>query len=176
MIYICFIDLCIGLAISSSSSSLAQSALSSPNWPTVDPHVTELVVSWTAPAGTPTDYDVRNCDVSSGDCDTWSNWSFTGAGTTTTITGLTTCAKYEVQLRDSNGGATSGWSGSGSGIPGAPQTPAAPTLTEGPGEIMVSWTAPADNGSALTGYEVRFWKLPVVRAISGTIGPLAVRV
>ncbi len=36
-----------------------------------------------------------------------------------------------------------------------PATPAAPTLTSSSGQIIVAWTAPADNGSPVTGYRLR---------------------
>ena len=37
-----------------------------------------------------------------------------------------------------------------------PAAPAAPTLTSSSGQIVVAWTAPADNGSPVTGYRLRY--------------------
>ncbi len=37
-----------------------------------------------------------------------------------------------------------------------PSRPAAPSLASAPGQLTVGWTAPAANGSAITGYRVRY--------------------
>ena len=62
----------------------------------------------------------------------------------------------------SSSGSTLGSASTGGGylalpfIPKAPATPAAPTLTPGPGTIAVSWTAPSNGGSAITSYTVQY--------------------
>ena len=77
----------------------------------------KLDVSWTAPVmtGKPavTDYDVRY-RLSGGS--SWTSHSFTGAGTSTTLPGLTDGKSYEVQVRASNHEGRSGWSASGAAI------------------------------------------------------------
>ena len=64
---------------------------------------TKLDVSWTAPTmtGKPalTDYDVQYRKAHSS---TWTSHSFTGTGTSTTITGLTENEHYEVQVKAIN--------------------------------------------------------------------------
>ena len=120
---------------------------------------TSLRVSWTAPAsacGAITDYDVRyKLSSSSG----WTNHAFAGTGTaTTTIARLTAGATYNVQVRAGNGAGEGAWSPSGSGTPNAkPGRPAAPSVASaGAASLRVSWTAPANPGTAITDYDVRY--------------------
>ena len=80
---------------------------SAPGAPTVaknsDDAATKLDVSWTAPTmtGKPaiTDYDVQYRQHGASN---WSSHSFTGTGTSTTLTGLTEGKSYEVQVRANN--------------------------------------------------------------------------
>ena len=78
---------------------------------------TKIDAAWTAPdmTGKPaiTDYDVRYRKV--GDS-TWTQHSFSGTGTSTAITGLTSGKTYEVQVRATNDEGTSAWSASGTAI------------------------------------------------------------
>ena len=78
---------------------------------------TKIDVSWTAPdmTGKPaiTDYDVQY--RLSGDTD-WTSHSFTGTGTSTTLTGLTAGKSYEVQVRAVNAEGNGAWSASGTAI------------------------------------------------------------
>ena len=77
----------------------------------------KIDVSWTAPdmTGKPaiSDYDVQY--RLSGDSG-WTDASFSGTGTSTTLTGLTYGKSYEVRVRATNAEGTSGWSASGSAI------------------------------------------------------------
>ena len=77
-------------------------------------------MSWTAPtttemSGKPavSDYDVqyRQSGVS-----TWTDASYTGTGTSTTLTGLTAGKTYEVQVRAVNDEGNGEWSDSGAAI------------------------------------------------------------
>ena len=76
---------------------------------------TELKVSWTAPdmTGKPaiSDYDVQYKKSSES---TWTSYSFTGTGTTTTLTGLDEGTEYDVQVRAVNDEGDGAWSDSGS--------------------------------------------------------------
>ena len=81
---------------------------------------TKLDVSWTAPtptqmSGKPavSDYDVQYRQNGGS---TWSSHSFTGTGTSTTLTGLTAGKTYEVQVRAVNAEGNGAWSDSGSAI------------------------------------------------------------
>ena len=86
--------------------------------PTVTPNSTtprtKLDVSWTAPTmtGKPavSDYDVQYRKAHSSN---WTSHSFTGTGTSTTITGLTENEHYEVQVKAINDEGDSGWSNAG---------------------------------------------------------------
>ena len=61
-------------------------------------------------------------------------------------------------MRATNAEGTSDWSSSASVRTDAdvPDAPAAATLTAGTTWVEASWTAPADNGSAITDYDVRY--------------------
>jgi hypothetical protein len=97
------------------------------------------------------------------------NSGYTGAQTISgyagthpfTITGLTAGTPYWVRARATNAAGTGSYAGSGSSVTplaaaAVPSVMAAPTATSGSGQISLSWTAPSDNGSAITGYQVRF--------------------
>ena len=117
----------------------------------------QLTVTWIPPAANRaaiTDYDVRykiSSDTS------WTDASYDGTGTSTTITGLTNGTSYQVQVLAKNRVGSSGWSPFASAIPVAvPATPVAPTLIPGDGQIQVSWNAPDNNGAAINDYDVRY--------------------
>ena len=129
-----------------------------------------LDVSWTAPdmTGKPaiTDYDVEY-RLSGG---TWVDLSFDGTETSDTITGLTPGVEYEARVRASNAEGTGLWSDPGAGFtkvlpsadditnpPGQPDAPSVSPAGSSPQTALsVTWTAPADNGSAITGYNIRY--------------------
>ncbi len=124
--------------------------------PTLTPGDSELAVAWDAPAANGaeiSDYDVRYKRSS----DTaWSD-HHTGAGTETTISGLTNGQLYEVQVRANNRVGGSDWSPSARATPAAaPAVPLAPTLTPGDSELAVAWDAPAANGAEISDYDVRY--------------------
>ena len=143
-----------------------------PATPTVVRGDRSLDVSWTAPSGPVEDYDVqyRACTLatdltcSNSSTATWGAWTDrTGetnsdTATSVTVTGLTNGTAYQVQVRATNHSGTSGWSThSTAATPAAkPSAPAAPTLTVGDQSLGVSWTAPADNGEAITDYDVQY--------------------
>ncbi len=123
-----------------------------------------LTVGWSAPAdgGSPiTGYEVqyKRTSVSS-----WSSAPSVSATTTeTTITGLTNGTEYDVEVRACNQvGCTVLWSfPTRILIPTTPDQMAAPTLTSGNGRLTVGWSAPADGGSPITGYEVQYKRTTV---------------
>ena len=130
-----------------------------PTTPTLTAGTTWLDVSWTAPVdngATITDYDVHY--RASGN---WLDAGQVGTGSTKRIEGLTADTAYEVRVRATNAEGTGDWSPSASGrttaeAPAAPDAPTAPTLTAGTTWLDVSWAAPADNGGAITGYDVHY--------------------
>ncbi len=146
-----------------------------PSAPTVTAWNKELRLSWTAPTSNGaaiSDFDVqyRACTATDGDTavltcattptwGTWTEWNASDTGTTTTatITGLTNDTAYQVQVRAANSVGDGAWSASTKATPTAqkPEAPSAPTLTHGDASLTVEWTAPSDNGAAITGYRVR---------------------
>jgi hypothetical protein len=82
--------------------------------------------------------------------------------TSRVVTGLTPNKRYVWSVLAHNGSADSGgYSGESAQVaytqPGPPATPAAPTVSAvGPDRFTVSWTAPANNGLTITGYEVQW--------------------
>jgi len=114
----------------------------------------QATVSWTAPApnGSPiTGYTVT---TSPGDTTT------PASGTSVLVTGLTDGTAYTFTVTATNGIGTSSASD-----PSSPVTPSAQVATApdaptgvgavaGDGQATVSWTAPAANGSPITGYTV----------------------
>ena len=91
---------------------------SAPVAPTVDSvsgSATSLSVSWSPPANTGPDitgYDLRYRPGRSG---RWTDGPQSVTGTSATITGLTTIALYQVQVRATNDEGDSSWSAAGSG-------------------------------------------------------------
>ena len=78
---------------------------------------TKLDVSWTAPTNTGKpaidDYDVQ---YRLSGANSWTDASFTGTTTSTTLTGLTSGKSYEVQVRAVNDEGDGAWSASGTAI------------------------------------------------------------
>ena len=74
---------------------------------------TSLSVSWAAPddgGDAITGYDVQYREGSAG---SFTTWAFSGTGTSTTITGLSSSTSYQVQVRAQNSVGESNWSSSG---------------------------------------------------------------
>ena len=123
---------------------------------------TQLAVSWTAPfngGSAITGYDVRykrSTDSS------WTSWTHTGTGRTTTITGLEQGGvSYGVQVRAKNAQGSSLWSATGSALTASvvPNAPSAPTVsvTLYATQLDVSWAAPDnDGGKIITDYDVQY--------------------
>ena len=140
----------------------------------------QIGARWTAHSDTTVnDYDVRyrSCtNTSDLTCATnpqwggWTEWNASNTSTlpSATITGLTNGTKYELQVRAANPANGNGaWSASASATPtGKPAAPAAPTVeTVSSGSVRVTWTAPNDNGDAITDYDVQY------RACTNTSDP-----
>jgi titin len=128
----------------------------------------QVTVSWTAPASNGsaiTDYTVQY----STDGTNWTTFSDSASiSTSSTVTGLVNGTAYTFRVK-----ATNGVGDSAASTPSASVTPAAapgaPTDVSGVrgnGQVTVSWTAPASNGSAITGYTVS--ASPQVGAVTKT--------
>ena len=95
-----------------------------------------LNVRWTAPANTGpdiNDYDVRFRVSGATD---WTGRDFTGAGTSTTISGLSSSTTYEVQVMAKNPEGDSDWSATGRGATASPNS--APIFTSPPTSLDVA--------------------------------------
>ena len=80
-----------------------------------------LDVSWTAPANTGRPaIDDYNVQYRIGTTGPFTSHSFSGTGTSTTITGLTAGTSYQVQVQAHNDEGDSAWSASGTGSTNAP--------------------------------------------------------
>ena len=120
---------------------------------------TWIEASWTAPndnGAAITGYDVEYRETGGN----WQDAGHTGTGTTKRITGLTADTAHEVRVRASNSEGDGDWSGVASGRTEVeatpPDAPAAPTLTAGTTWIEATWSAPDDNGAAITGYDLHY--------------------
>ncbi|MDE0179359.1 MAG: fibronectin type III domain-containing protein, partial [Gammaproteobacteria bacterium] len=137
-----------------------------PEAPVVTPTMNtsgSLDVMWTEPAPNNSaifDYEVQHREV---DTERWMmHTADLGTRTSATFSGLTDGTEYEFQVRARNDVDWSEWSMSGKNTPmastAAPAAPDRPTVVAGGrGELVVSWTAPATNGSTITGYDVQYW-------------------
>ena len=130
-----------------------------PSVPTLTAGETWLEASWTAPADNGaaiTGYDVHYRETGGN----WQDASHGGTTTTKRIESLTPDTAYEVRVRASNAEGAGDWSPAASARtdPSAeePDAPAAPTLTAGTTWLEASWTAPEDNGAAITDYDVHY--------------------
>ena len=132
-----------------------------PTTPSVTTDRFDLEVSWTAPTDTATitSYDVRYIETSA-DETVDANWTvvysvWTSGTLHYTITGLDQAVSYDVQVRSTNGGGESPWSGSGTATTlGVPSQPPPPTVTPDVGSLVVTWTEPDDRGSTISTYDV----------------------
>ena len=126
-----------------------------------------LNVTWTAPSGPVTGYDVHytsaseddvgNDDAASGD-DPAAAWVDAGKTDTTVamiITGLTAGTEYRVRVRAVNAAGNGAWA-RGTGTPPGASSPVAPqnlAVTAGDGRLDLEWTVP--SGSP-TSYDVHY--------------------
>ena len=121
-----------------------------------------LRVDWRTPSGNGSalaGYDVRHCttDCESGDDNAW---TITPVNSTVgdprlSLLELTNGTTYYIQVRARNAHGSSEWSPRVTATPGTPRAPSAPTLTAGDHKIVVDWSPPGDNGSAISDYDVR---------------------
>ncbi len=121
---------------------------SAPSAPSVTPGNGQVVITWTAPANngaTITSYEV------------YQDGTYIGTTTSTTLTktGLTNGTAYTYTVRAYN---AAGWGNQSAGTKATPRTvpnaPSTPQVTPGVGKNTIYWTAPANNGAAITKYEV----------------------
>ena len=142
----------------SPSTTMTAGVPVAPTAPTLVSGNASLEASWSPPANNGsdiTDYDVQYRAVASS---TWTDWNAanTSTATTATVTGLINDTSYQVRVRATNGHGDGPWSAATTLKAGGPSAPSAPTLTSGNTQLVVVWTAPADSGSSITDYDVRY--------------------
>lgn len=120
----------------------------------VTPGDSQLIVSWIAPVNdggdTITAYTATATDGSSSSTCGWTNLSPTLA---CTISSLTNGTAYTVTVVATNSIGSSGDSIAASGTPNVvPGTPTLSSVVSGNQSLTVAWTAPSNNGTAITGY------------------------
>lgn len=119
----------------------------------------EVMLAWTAPAANGsaiTDYAIE----SSGDGVTWTTVDHAAsAGTAVTVGGLTNGSPYSFRVAALNGVGQGLWSDQVAATPtGTPAVPGglsaavAPVAGVRSGQVKLTWTAPSDNGSAISDY------------------------
>ena len=136
----------------------------------------KLDLSWTAPSGTVTGYDVHYTAADAADVDpnapagtdAATGWKAADRGTeadppaaSQTISGLDNGTTYRLRVRAKNGSGDGPWVFSGVSVtPVAPPAPGAVTdlnVTAGDTVLNINWTAPSET---LTGYEVHYTSAP----------------
>jgi len=137
----------------------------------------QATVSWTAPSANGsaiTGYAVRYST------DSGAHWTSAGAavaGSPTTVTGLGNGTSYVFDVAAVNANGTGNYSSASSAVTPSttPATPAFATVTPGNGSVSLTWTAPANGGSAITGYAVEtssddgaHWSAPLASALTST--------
>ena len=121
----------------------------------------QVTVAWTAPASigeSPiTGYRVQVATSAAG---SYSNATGCATNSTTascTATGLTNGTAYFFKVAAINGAGTGVYSAASSGVTPVtvPGVPASVATTAANTQVTVTWTAPANGGSAITGYQVQ---------------------
>ncbi len=110
-----------------------------------------IAVSFAAPAnnGSAITGYTASCSSSDGGA----AGSMTGSASPITVPSLTNVKTYTCTVRATNGvGPGPASPPSASIVVGIPEAPAPPSVSPGTGRVVVDFVAPADNGSAITGY------------------------
>ena len=137
---------------------------------------TKLILSWTAPAGTVTGYDVHytsaakatvtdNAAVQTGAASAgWKTASHTGTTAAQTISSLTNATAYRVRVRAKNSLGAGVWV-FGAGTPaGVLDAPTALSAGSGDRSLALTWTAPTGT---VTGYDVQYTSASAAIAANG---------
>ncbi len=169
---------------SSTTDATPRTVPAAPTSLSATPGNAQVSLSWFAPTNnggsTITDYKI---EYSSNAGTSWNTFTDgTSTGTTVTVTGLSNGQAYQFRVSAVN---TAGTGAASSTVDATPRTvPAAPTglsATPGDAQIVLSWTAPNNGGSAITEYTIQYkastasWPgvtTTVVNVVSHTISSL----
>ena len=126
---------------------------------------TQLSLSWSLPTSDGgsalSGYDI---DYRKKGAESWTNVAHTGLTRTKTITGLTNGVTYEVRVRAKNeANKTSAYDTEEATPANNPSAPTLSTSTDD-GSITVTYNAPDNGGSSITGYNIRYR----IKVTSGT--------
>jgi cytoskeletal protein RodZ len=145
---------------SSGSNVTPRTVSSAPDSLTATAGNASVRLSWTAPVNNGgvaiTGYRIESSTASTG---IWSTVvaDTSSIATSETITSLVNGTTYKFRVSAINAAGVSVASGEVNALPiGAPSTPAAPTAGVGSAQIFLSWSAPANNGSPITDYEIQY--------------------
>jgi hypothetical protein len=138
------------------SGSLAPAAPAAPTATAGDGAAT---VNFTAPAGLVTSFSVQVVDATTL-APIGALRTAAGDATSLNVTGLTNGTAVRFRVSATNAAGTSPFSAPSNAVTPAvvvtaPLTPAAPTATAGNASALVSFAAPANGGSAITGFSIR---------------------
>ena len=141
-------------AFSDSAMATPAGAPSAPSAPTLQTGNGQLTASWNEPSA-------NGASITHYDLQYRISGSWTQIDTITSrsriITGLTNGSSYQVRVRAVNRAGDGSWSSTATATPGAvPNAPAAPSLTSSNNQIAASWSAPGNNGAAITHYDLRY--------------------
>jgi titin len=143
-----------------SSAIVPATAAGAPTGVTASIGNSQVTLSWTAPSSNGgseiSDYLIEYLPAGG----SWTTWSHTAStSTSATITGLTNGTSYTFRVSAINATGTSAASTvSGAATPAtSPGSPTSVNGTRGPGQVSLSWTAPAANGgSAISDYLIEY--------------------
>ena len=148
-----------GPSASTTTPFVPKSAPTTPLAPTGTLGDGRIFLVWSAPDanGDPiTDYDIQ---YSANSGSTWSTFvDGVSASTSATVTGLTNGTSYLFRIRVKNAQGASAYSAASTGYSPAslPSAPAAPTGIASGTSVYLTWSAPANNGAAITDYLVQY--------------------
>ena len=136
------------------------------------PGAGRLDLSWAAPSGTVTGYDVHYTSASADDVTNlaaasgsdaslaWVDAGHSGTTPVAAVTGLTGDTAYRVRVRASNANGAGAWAfGDGTPQPVPPSAPQNVQVTPGDGKLTLAWEAPSDWGSWTALHFQVQWKL-----------------